>query len=221
MSLETCIQILIIIHASFGGIALLSGLVAIIVKKGSKLHKQSGKVFFYSMLASALSALIIAIMPNHFSPFLCAVSVFSSYLILSGRFALKFKTAQTQADLKWSKWVSFTMLITAIFMIIVSALKLNTNGMFIVLLVFGLIGLLNAAQDIRSYRNIRKLNTKWLQHHIGKMTGGFIAAVTAFIVVNGWIPGIYGWLSPAVLGTIYIFYWIRKVTPKTRHTTHP
>lgn len=221
MTLETCIQILIIIHASFGGIALLSGLIAIIVKKGSKLHKQSGKVFFYGMLASALSALVIAIMPNHFSPFLFVVGVFSAYLILSGRYALKFKTAKTQVDLKWSKWVSFTMLITAVFMILVSALNLNTNGMFIVMLVFGIIGLLNAVQDIRSYRNIKRLNKKWLQHHIGKMTGGFIAAFTAFIVVNGWIPGIYGWLSPAVLGTIYIFYWIRKVTPKPKATTHP
>ena len=61
-------------------------------------------------------------------------------------------------------------------------------------------------------RDIQMLRTKptdkkfWLYQHISKMSGGYIAAVTAFVVVNEFIPGIYGWLSPTVIGTIYIVY---------------
>lgn len=54
MELEKIIQILILIHLGFGGIALVSGLFALIVIKGSKIHKKSGIVFFYTMLASAI-----------------------------------------------------------------------------------------------------------------------------------------------------------------------
>ena len=46
--MEETIQILIYIHAGFGGIALLSGLLSLIAKKGKEIHKKSGLIFFYS-----------------------------------------------------------------------------------------------------------------------------------------------------------------------------
>ena len=65
MELEKIVQIFIYTHAGFGGIALLTGAIALIAKKGNKLHKKSGKVFLYSMLTGALISLIISIMSNH------------------------------------------------------------------------------------------------------------------------------------------------------------
>lgn len=48
--------------------------------------------------------------------------------------------------------------------------------------------------------------------HIGKITGGYIAATTAFVVVNNtFLPPLLAWLAPGVLGNIYIVYWIRKM----------
>ena len=46
------------------------------------------------------------------------------------------------------------------------------------------------------------------------MTGGYIAAFTAFVVVNQILPGVYGWLTPTALGTIYIMYWNKKIKNK-------
>ena len=77
MELEKFIQILIIIHASFGGIALLAGGIALIVKKGRKVHKKSGIIFFYTMLASAIVAFVISVLPNHHSPFLFSIGILS------------------------------------------------------------------------------------------------------------------------------------------------
>ena len=48
--MEKTIQIVIYIHAAFGGIALLAGLVSIIAKKGKNIHRKSGLIFFYSMV---------------------------------------------------------------------------------------------------------------------------------------------------------------------------
>jgi uncharacterized membrane protein len=48
------------IHAPLGGIALLCGGLSLVSKKGSRLHKKAGRVFFFSMLFSAFSALVIS-----------------------------------------------------------------------------------------------------------------------------------------------------------------
>lgn len=79
------------IHAPLGGIALLSGGVSLVSKKGSPLHKKSGKVFFYSMLLSAFSALVVSVLPNHESPFLFSIGLFSTYFLVNGIRSLKYK----------------------------------------------------------------------------------------------------------------------------------
>lgn len=69
MEIEKFIRLLVYAHATFGSIALVTGLVALIAKKGKTIHKKSGLLFFYSMLVSAFIALVVAMLPNHFNPF--------------------------------------------------------------------------------------------------------------------------------------------------------
>ena len=46
------------------------------------------------------------------------------------------------------------------------------------------------------------------------MIGGYISATTAFVVVNEFFTGIYGWFIPGTLGGLYIIFWIRKLNRK-------
>ena len=207
MELETIAKILIILHASMGGIALIGGTVALIAKKGSKSHRQSGKVFYIAMLLSCVAALIVAIIPNHKNPFLFAIGVFSIYLILTGQRALTFK--QTTPNLTIDKIISTAMIITGIGMI---TLPLILSGVInIILSVLGTIGLIFAIRDLTLYQTPKRLKSKWLKLHIGKMTGGFIAAVSGFVVVNQLLPGLFAWFVPSVLGGLVITFWMRKV----------
>ena len=89
--MESIAQVLIYVHAAFGGLALLSGGIALSAKKGRKLHKRSGKFFYYFMLSSALLSLVIALFPNHISPFLFCIGIFSTYLIISGYRSIRLK----------------------------------------------------------------------------------------------------------------------------------
>ncbi len=214
MDLQDSISLLIIAHAAFGGIALLAGFISIVTRKGKQCHKASGKTFFYSMFISAVTALVIAVMPKHENPFLFVVGVFSLYLILTGKRALRFKRLKKSDSLFWDKCISIGMLLTGLGMTTVGLIYLNTGNMFIVLTVFGVIGVLNALQDLRAHRDRKRLRNKWLPMHIGKITGGYIAAFTAFVVVNSVFPMLINWLLPTVLGSLYITYWIRKVSPK-------
>ena len=53
-------SVVLALHIAMGTIALLSGLCALLSKKGAFLHRKSGKIFFFSMLLMALTAAIIA-----------------------------------------------------------------------------------------------------------------------------------------------------------------
>ena len=43
------------------------------------------------------------------------------------------------------------------------------------------------------------------------MIGGYIAASTAFVVVNEFFPSFYGWFIPGIIGGFFIAYWLRKL----------
>ena len=209
--MEKYIQLAIIIHAALGRIALLAGLIAIISKKGQPIHKKSGIVFYYAMIASGASAIVIALMPKHENPFLIAVGVFSLYFVIGGYRALRFKSMTS--SIKNDKILSIIMLITGALMILLPLVI--SQSINLVLLIFGIIGILFALRDLKLYQNRERLKKGWLKLHLGKMLGGYISATTAFVVVNGFFPGIYNWFIPGIIGTIYITYWMKKIDKKT------
>lgn len=209
--MEQTIQILIYIHATFGGIALIAGLISMIAKKGKKIHKKFGLIFFYSMILSGITAMIVAVLPNHENPFLFAVGIFSSYFVITGNRALNFK--RKNPDLKIDKLISIIMIITGILMI--SLPIILTKSINIILVVFAIIGIIFSVKDLLLFKNPEKLKKGWLKLHLGKMIGGYISATTAFVVVNEFFPSFYGWFIPGIIGGIIITYWTRKMNKKT------
>ena len=158
------------------------------------------------MLASACLAVLISLLPDHNSTFLLAIGLFSIYLILGGFRASKYKNLSF--NIKPDYAISVIMLLVGTCMILVPLIR--TASLNIILTVFGGIGIILALMDLRSFRERSTLKKGWKRMHIGKMIGGYIAATTAFIVVNQLLPGLYGWLSPTLIGGLLIFYWIRK-----------
>ena len=211
MEIEKIAEILIYyIHAPLGGIALLTGGISLMVKKGNNVHKKSGKIFFFSMLFSAISAFIISVLPNHESPFLFSIGLFSSYFLISGLRSLKFK--QKEFQLKTDRIIAYLITLTGIAMILYPVLlfsKLN-----IILTVFGVVGIVFGSRDLKLFKDIKRLKKNWLKLHLGKMTGGYIAAVSAFFVVNQILPGIWNWFIPGIIGSGYITYWMIKLNKK-------
>ena len=199
--------VLIYIHAGFGGIALLLGTLAIIFKKGSKKHKATGKYFFYSMMISAILALLISCLPGHHSPFLFSIGLFSMYFLLTGYRALKYKKKVQSVLVEIIG--NNAMLIISATMILYPIL--SNGAANIVLLVFGIFGILASLNTLRVLRKKEALKKHWLRMHLGNMMGGYIAAVSAFAVVNQILPGMYNWFVPGIIGGFYIYFWMRKI----------
>lgn len=209
--MEVTFKILLIIHIIAGSIGLFTGTINIIRKKGDTTHRWVGKFFLYGMLINAVAGFIMSIL--HDNLFLLIIAVFSFYLTASGQRFLSLKRLDKGQKAEIIDWVlTITMLLFALFFIVYGvALLLNHNNFGIVLLVFGLISILMARKDINVYRGNIKFKNYWLLMHIQRMTAGYIAALTAFLVVNNtYLPGIVAWLAPTVIFTPLIFYWSKK-----------
>lgn len=213
--MENFITVLIYIHALFGGMALLAGTVAVASKKGKPLHTSTGRIFYYSMLMSALMALVISVLPGHESAFLFSIGMFSTYLLLAGYRGLKFKNGAK--NIKWDKILSISVMVVGFGMVTMSLFF--TYRLNIVLLVFGCAAIIFGIRDVRMYRNIEALKKNWLRIHLGKMTGAYIASFSAFLVVNQFFHPLVNWLLPSILGGIFITYWIVRLNTKNKLQT--
>ena len=209
--METIFTILLIIHIIAGSIGLLTGTINIIKKKGDKAHKNAGKFFFYSMLINGFAGLIMSLI--HRNDFLLIVAVFSIYMVATGQRFLSLKQLHKEQKPKAIDWIlTYTMLVFAfLFITYGSYLLINKVNFGIVLLVFGVVSCLMAIKDIKVYKGNIKEKNYWLLLHIQRMVGSYIAALTAFIVVNNhFLPGIVGWLLPTVIFTPLIVKWTKQ-----------
>src|SRR5690606_25479288 len=88
--MEIVKQIALILHVLSGFIALGCGLAAIIFKKGQNNHRKSGLLFFYSMQAVCITALIISIITAN--KFLLLIGIFTFFQNYFGRRAIREKS---------------------------------------------------------------------------------------------------------------------------------
>ncbi|MDP5169678.1 MAG: hypothetical protein NWR72_05495 [Bacteroidia bacterium] len=214
--MELLTNILLLLHVIAGSTALLSGLIPMFAKKGSRLHVIGGKVYVWAMYGVVFTALPVALIRN--SVFLGTLGVFVGYLIYTGQRTAKRRSVVPSSTMdKAIMWttmvVSVVMLATAIYFAI--GPKWGTG---IVLAVFGSICLLAAVEDYRATRLPEgQPERPWLLLHLSRFGGAYIATFTAFAVTNvQFMPPLLVWLTPTLIGTMIISrtsrYWRKKLT---------
>jgi uncharacterized membrane protein len=206
---------LLSMHIGAGFLALILGLIAIISKKGRKLHSKTGTGFVISMLVVSTTAIMLSLVkPN---PFLFNIGIFTLYLIFAGVIAIKFyKSTKGYAPAWYHKLVTWMFLVFSIKMWVQPLLNMIKLNEFYISVgqIFGLIMFISSLSLLRRIYNKKYFteNKKlWLFEHIGNISGAYIATTTAFLVTNiqlelMWIV----WLAPTVIGGIFISYAIRN-----------
>jgi uncharacterized membrane protein len=211
---------LLIIHIAAGAIGLITGTINLINRKGDRLHKRIGFVFTYAMIAAGISAIILSILhPNYF---LTMVGVFTIYMVSTAYRYIRLRLTEVDNDPKAFDWLlTVSMGLAGLLFISLGVKTLMASHTFgIVYIVFGLISLLFVRTDIKNYRGKAAHRNYWLLAHLQRMTGGYIAALTAFLVVNSdyfpsMIPGVVLWLLPTAVLTPLIILWSRKYEANT------
>ena len=214
--MELIYNIFYTIHIISGFSSLVSGFIAIMSKKGSSFHLLTGKIYYYSMVSVFITALIISIYKVNI--FLLMIAIFSMYFVFVAVRVLKFKNKNYKVGSVefMTVWI---MIIVSILMIVLSFI---IDRMSIVLLVFGIVGLVSPLQYIFSYKKDPKfMNKRWLLEHIGNIGGAYIATVTAFLVVNvpkylPNFPSLAVWILPGIVGAMIIRFASKKYRPNSR-----
>lgn len=211
-------QILIISHVVAGITSLLTGLVAgLFGRKGGKLHRQVGKIFFWCMFWVFVSAILIVSLVR-FNAFLMVIAVFSFYMAFSGYRSLKIKKTRKAETIDWAAGI--ITLLFGLFMIGMGFNYLVPNFSSVLgylCLFFGFFTAQNAWENIRMYRRLASADKMWWWFaHMNAMSGSLIATITAFLVQNGEIfnfPNQLGWMLwvlPTFVGFPIVSYWNRK-----------
>lgn len=219
--MDTSFTLFLILHIAGGSVGLLTGFFNILRKKGDRKHILIGKLFVYSMLTAGISALVLSVLhPNYF---LFAVGIFTIYMVSTGNRYIYLKMLNDdQSPKPIDRIITLTMLLAGLFFTGLGISHLAKANFFgLVFIMFGFFGLLFVRQDFKNYRGKTDIKNYWLVAHLQRMTGGFIAALTAFLVVNAkylpeQIPGFLYWLLPTIILTPMIIRWSRKFEVKKK-----
>lgn len=204
----TLFNILLILHILCGGISLAVGVFILFSKKGDKRHKFIGNIYFYTMLITALIAIVMTCL--HPSYFLFITGIFTAYMVLTGKRYLKKKKITDVTPFDWVLTL-IMLLFGAAFITFGCYIIIKPSYFGIVLVVFGGISLLFVRQDYINFKGKSKVKNFGLVTHLQRMIGSYIAACTAFFVVNNTLlPGVIAWLLPTLLLVPLIIKWSRK-----------
>lgn len=211
MNAELIFKIFLFAHIAAGSTALLTGLFALLLKKKRGAHSKVGYVFHISMLVVAVSAFVMAII--HVNYFLFVAGVFSFYLTFTGYRSIIFLRGQSKPNgLDKSMMILTAILMLGVTTKFLSSTTFNVTGFSTIIIVFDFI---LAALLIEDYKILNSptiiSKNKWLIRHIIRMIPAYVAALTAFLVVNvSYKYPVIIWLAPTVLFVPLIIYNVRK-----------
>jgi len=212
MNTERILHFALILHIAGGTVSLLAGLVAMLTRKGGKIHRLAGKIYFGGMSTVFVTALALSL--GHNRSFLLMVAFFSYYLTVRGYRILFLKKLDQGQKPRLLDWLITG--VAGIFMLFLFAwgtwALLQGVSMGIVAVVFGGIGSSFLIGDVKRFFSPPKEKMHWWYGHISSMGGSYISAVTAFVVVNIQLPQHQWilWVLPGVIGGMLITRTIKK-----------
>ena len=197
-------------HALAGAIVGLTGLAQILLKKGGKFHRLIGTTYFWSWLVVVVTGAMIG------STLIALFGILGFYMALTG---YRFGHRRSVTIGLFDKGIVFAGLLFSFGTLAWGVYLLLTNGgdFAYVALFFGAIFGFTTFKDFQEFvqgKSIRKLSghkMQWYFEHFGRMYISYIAAMTAFSVIQD-VFGVtlLNWTLPTVIGTALINLSNRK-----------
>jgi uncharacterized membrane protein len=216
-------SLIIYSHIFSGGLVLVIGLIIMVIKKGTPLHRGLGWVYVIGMWWVCLSA-FSSILIFDFSMFLLVIGIMTFYFTFSGVRVMRRGKAKTipwyDYAVSLGVWASgLGLIIYALYVAVYHTNHILLAGLS---LVFGIFITYGTWRDLLFFRKGNQNDPNWwLYQHIGAMGGSYVSAVSAFAVQNGDYIGLPGsiswmpWVIPGVLGGYIIAYVIKQHKRKT------
>lgn len=171
---------LIPVHVLGGAIAILSGLLTLVLRKGGPLHRKLGRVFVYAMLVMSLTGVVMAIGRPAAAMNIPAALV-TAYLVTTAFLTVRPSSDRSRAVGRGAMLTAFALSAFSLVSAVVSASRGNVAFVFPILM-FALLVLLAGVGDLRMLRAGGLQGSATLRRHLWRMcTGLFIAAASFFL----------------------------------------
>lgn len=197
-------DVILVIHIFAGTLALVAGPIPMFSAKGGPTHRKWGLVYFTAMVVTTVAALVLAILRSDI--LLLAIAVFSFFLVFRGLRAVRRLRGMPLGG--WDMLVAGACLL---FSVGLFAFGLPPVGgaWNVPALFFGVIGTRVAIEQVRALRAPDEAD--WLDVHLKSMGGGYVATVTAALLVNvQFLPSTLVFIAPTLVGTLLLLRASRK-----------
>ncbi|MGZ3884871.1 MAG: hypothetical protein ACXVPQ_03785 [Bacteroidia bacterium] len=209
------VKIILILHVTAGFSALVSGALAILLKRNTPKHKPVGRIYFWCMSVIFATGIFLSVLKGLL--FFFFIAIFSYYSTVIAYRALRLKKLHEGQKPAAIDWLTEIIAALTFFGMIVFGLYLyfkanNPNGL--IPFIFGSMGLLGVYRNSRRLLQGPKETLYWLKTHIGNMLGSYIGAITAFVVnQSDKIPvhPVALWLGPTVILVPVIVFELKKI----------
>lgn len=199
------------LHVGFGFLAIAGAVTALLVRKGSPLHKRAGWIFVVPMVIAALTALVFEVEFDERRPLVVIMSAATLYLlatsILSVRNRLSFAPI-AEKFLAVIPLVLFALSVAFLFRSIQSVSWVNIPGPILYAGVF----LALVIGDIRQMRSRPIERLYWVKRHLFRMLLAVAFAVRALfaIGIETGLPFEFVVTAPLVLALAATWYFFRR-----------
>lgn len=217
--MEAITKVLLAIHVFCGFSSIVLFWIPIFLKKGSKNHILTGKVYVFLMWIVVISAGLLSVKNILIGKF--TVAAFLGFLAIITANPLWYgiailKNKKGLSDSYRKKHMAFNVLITfAGVLLFTYGIYLKGQGAAVLMLIFGILGMTSGRDVLASYQGKNK-NSSWIEEHISGMLVSGIAAYTAFAVFGGsnffreYLTGYWSvvpWVMPTIVGITIIRYY--------------
>jgi hypothetical protein len=217
--------LILILHISGGSLGIVSGATALLARKGSRLHRQAGNVFFVSMLVmSGIGACVAPFLPDRGS---AVMGAFTFYLTASAWLTVKRKPGSIGMLEKLALCVVLSCVAVALSFGTQAAnspggeLDGNSPALFFV---FGSIMALAAVLDVRMVLRGGIAGTPRIARHVWRMCFALFIATGSFFLGQQKVmpPFMHGSPILVALGVAplpFMIYWLLRVRFTVRFRT--
>lgn len=201
------------IHIAAGVLALILGAVALLARKGARLHRRSGQLFVYAMLVMGITASVLGNIGG---------GLMSAYFVVTALTTVRPNTA-------WTRWVNGGALAVVVVLAVGSMDKgfkafASPGGMlngvpFVMLFFIGAVMAIAAAGDVRVMRSGPLRGGRRLARHLWRMCFALFIAAGSFFSIQARVAKLLPepFTTPAMrvlpiaLVFIAMFYWLWRV----------
>lgn len=207
-----------LIHILAGSLGIVSGFVALYSAKGAPLHRKAGMVFVYVMLTTTMAGLLIAIARGVAPAVNVPAAVLTAYLVITALTTVRPPLAASRPLLAGGMLVALAVGLASVSFAVEAFANGGTrNGMpAFPFIMFGAVGLLATAGDIRVIRSGALRGSSRIARHLWRMCFAlFIASLSFFIGQARVFPEpirIRPLLAlPVLVVLVTMFYWLWRV----------